>query len=315
MKATARALLVAACGAAVALWATAWLSHQRPTAATPAAYLADQAISIHDVDEAWRSFNPAEHAQAAQALYDGRRAALDRLLSGMLIDQAAATQGLAVDEYMQREITRRAQSTSASEARRAFVADLTAAAAVRVLLEPPRFDIAVEARDPALGPPSAPVTIVEFSDFQCPYCAQVAPTLKRVQMAYGDRVRVVWKDLPIEQIHPWAFMAAEAAHCAGAQDQFWSYHDAVFARQPTLDAETFGALAAGAGLDVPLFHRCLQTQASAQGVRASVDLARRLGVNATPTIFVNGRMVSGAQSFEAIARIVDEELAGPRAIK
>src|SRR6185295_9376207 len=179
---------------------------------------------------------------------------------------------------------------------------------VRMLFDAPRHAIEVTADDPAIGPASAPVTLVEFSDFQCPFCQRVAPTLKQVKQKYGDKVRVVWKDFPLTQIHPQAFKAGEAGHCAAEQGKFWEYHDQLFANQQALMPDDLKKYAAAVGMDGARFNSCLDMSKHAEVVRDGVAQGNRLGINSTPTVFVNGRRVSGAQPYEMFAAAIDEEL-------
>ena len=181
--------------------------------------------------------------------------------------------------------------------------------AVRVLFDAPRQHIAVSPEDPAEGPASAPVTLVEFSDFQCPFCQRVMPTLKQIQQKYGDKVRIVWKDFPLTQIHPQAFDAAVAGNCAREQGKFWELHDRMFPNQQALQPEFLKRYAADAGLDAAKFNACLDSSKYQQKVQDAIDAGTKLGVSSTPTVFINGRVVSGAQPFEVFASVIDEELA------
>jgi protein-disulfide isomerase len=130
-----------------------------------------------------------------------------------------------------------------------------------------------------------------------------------VQATYGDKVRIVWKDFPLTQIHPEAFKAGEAAHCAGEQGKFWEYHDRLFANQQALQSDSLKKYAADLGLDPAKFNACVDTSKYGDRVREGVAQGSRLGVNSTPTLYVNGRMLSGAQPYEAISAVIDEELA------
>jgi protein-disulfide isomerase len=179
---------------------------------------------------------------------------------------------------------------------------------VRLLIDAPRQPVTVSGDDPSQGPANAPVTIVEFSDFQCPFCLRVMPTLKRVKQTYGDKVRIVWKDFPLTQIHPQAFKAAEAGNCAREQGKFWEYHDRLFANQQALQPEYLKKYAADAGLDTAKFNACLDTAKYSDRVQEQMGVGTGLGVSATPAMFINGRLVSGAQPYETIAAVVDEEL-------
>jgi len=181
--------------------------------------------------------------------------------------------------------------------------------AIRVALEAPRLNVAIAASNPTLGRATAPVTLVEFSDYQCPYCQRVEPTLKRLREAYGDKIRFVWKDFPLTQIHPQAFKAGEAAHCAGDQGKYWELHDVLFNKQQELQPPDLKRHAAELGLDANAFNQCLDSSKHGARVRDGVSEGGALGVNSTPTIFINGRRLSGAQPYEAFTAIIDEELA------
>jgi protein-disulfide isomerase len=206
-------------------------------------------------------------------------------------------------------ISRFLEDQQRTAARQALVADLrTEGPELRVMIDPPRHEVALAPTDPSLGPAAAAVTIVEFSDFQCPFCQQVAPTLKRVRETYGDQVRIVWKDFPLTQIHPQAFKAGEAAHCAAEQDKFWEYHDRLFANQQALQPGDLKTYAADLGLDTAAFNECVDGSRYGNRVSEGVAQGSRLGVNSTPTVYINGRILAGAHPYETFAAIIDEEL-------
>jgi protein-disulfide isomerase len=312
--------------------------------AAVAASIGDREITIGELDERWRAEDPAAHAEATQKLYEGRRRALDAMVAEMLVAEAAKARDMSPDAYVEAEIARRATPVTDGEvvsfyqanigqmegrpldvmaplisrfleeqqrtaARQALVADLrTEGPELRVMIDPPRHEVALAATDPALGPAAAAVTIVEFSDFQCPFCQQVAPTLKRVRETYGDQVRIVWKDFPLTQIHPQAFKAGEAAHCAAEQDKFWEYHDRLFANQQALQPGDLKTYAADLGLDTAAFNECVDGSRYGNRVSEGVAQGSRLGVNSTPTVYINGRILAGAHPYETFAAIIDEEL-------
>jgi protein-disulfide isomerase len=206
-------------------------------------------------------------------------------------------------------ISRYLEEQRRNEARSALVVELRKGApALRVMIDAPRHTVSLAPTDPALGASAAPVTIVEFSDFQCPFCQRVAPTLKRVRETYGDKVRIVWKDFPLTQIHPQAFKAGEAGHCAAEQGKFWEYHDRLFANQQALQLDDLKKYAADLGLDAARFNACVDSSKYGDRVREGVSQGSRLGVNSTPTVYVNGRLLSGAQPYETFVAVIDEEL-------
>jgi protein-disulfide isomerase len=212
-------------------------------------------------------------------------------------------------EQMTPAINRYLADQQRDTARQALIAELKKAGpAIRVSLDAPRMAVTLAATDPALGPASAPVTLVEFSDFQCPFCQRVEPTLKRLRETYGDKLRIVWKDFPLTQIHPQAFKAGEAGHCAADQGKFWEYHDRLFANQQALQPADLKKHAADLGLDAAAFGTCLDSSKHGERVRDGVSQGTALGVNSTPTTFINGRRLSGAQPYEVFVAAIDEEL-------
>ena len=174
------------------------------------------------------------------------------------------------------------------------------------LLEP--FRIQVAADGPSKGPASAPVTVIEFSDFQCPYCKQVVPTIEQAIAKYGDKIRVVFRQYPLTSIHPQAFKAAEASLCAAEQGKFWELHDRMFANQQKLGVDDLKKHAADLKLDTAKFNKCLDSGEKASVVQADLADGKKVGVTGTPAFFINGILLSGAQPFEEFKSIIDEEL-------
>jgi protein-disulfide isomerase/uncharacterized membrane protein len=158
------------------------------------------------------------------------------------------------------------------------------------------------------GRPDAPVTIVEFSDFQCPYCSRVVPSIDKVLETYGDQVRVVFRQFPLNSIHPMAQKAAEASLCANEQGKFWELHDAMFANQKALGVDQLKTSAAGLGVNADQFNTCLDGGKYAPKVAADLAEGSTAGVSGTPAMFVNGRFLSGAVPFETLAGFIDDEL-------
>ncbi len=172
-----------------------------------------------------------------------------------------------------------------------------------------RFDIPILASDPKTGPADAPIVIVEYSDFQCPYCqrhnAEVKPLLLE---KYGDNILYVYKDFPLTSIHPQAFPASEAALCAHEQEAYEPFHELLFSGTMELGAATYLAFAEQLGLDMDAFTACVEEGRYTEEVQEDLDFAINLGVRSTPTFFVNGIAVVGAQPydvFETIMRDLD----------
>lgn len=176
-------------------------------------------------------------------------------------------------------------------------------------LGPLRFAVA-DGDFAATGPEEAPVTIVEFSDFQCPFCARVLPTLEQAKQEYAGKLRVVYRHFPLDEIHPDAQKAAEAALCAREQGRFWDLHDLMFAEQDTLQVADLKAKARRLEMDGAAFDRCLDSGRHYAAVRADLRAGTAAGVTGTPALFVNGRSLGGgAVPFERLAAVIDEELA------
>ncbi len=167
--------------------------------------------------------------------------------------------------------------------------------------------IALRVDDPVKGNPRAPVTIVEFSDFQCPYCSRAEATLRQVEQAYGEKVRFAWKHEPLP-MHPNALPAALAAEAAREQGKFWQMHEKLFANQTALSPDGYERWAKEIGLDMGRFRESLRSQKNRARIDEDVSLAQRIGATGTPTFFVNGQKIEGAVPFEQFKQVVDREL-------
>jgi protein-disulfide isomerase len=304
----------------------------------PVASIAGKPVTTAELDE----LAGARMFQVRQQEYQVRKQALDELIARRLLEAEAASRQISVDELTRVEVEGKAAPVTdaekkdfyeknkarfgttpedqalaqiesglrqqrARERRVQYVGELRKKAGVEVMLEPPRVAVA-EAGNPAKGPAGAPVTVIEFSDFQCPYCARVTPTLAKLQEAYPGKIRVVFRDLPLPN-HKNAGPAAEAAQCAHDQGKFWEMHDRLFANQQKLAPADLKEHAVALGLDAAAFNQCLDSGKYTAEWRKDAEEANRLGVNGTPAFFVNGRLISGAQPYEVFAQIVEEELA------
>ncbi len=174
---------------------------------------------------------------------------------------------------------------------------------------PAVVDVSVD-DDPARGPDDAAVTIIEFSDFQCPYCGRFfQQTLPQLMAQYGNRVRFVYRDFPLDQIHPNARNAAMAAECADDQGKFWEYHDVLFSNQQALGVPDLKRYAEELGLDAEAFAECLDSQKYNGEVDADLRDGLRAGVTGTPTFFINGKRVVGAQPLQTFQTLIEQALA------
>lgn len=173
-----------------------------------------------------------------------------------------------------------------------------------------RYDVSVD-DDPALGLADAPITIIEFSDFECPYCSKWTTEIwPAIQAAYPDQVRLVYRDFPLYSIHANAEAAANAANCANEQAQFWGFHDLLFSSQLSYSRQAYETFAETLGLDMGAFQTCLNEERYVSEIDADYQYATGLGIQSTPTFFVNGIALIGAQPFEVFKQVIDMELSG-----
>ena len=281
-------------------------------------------------------------ARVRQEEYEIRRQALQEMIGERLVEAEAKRRGLSREELLRdavenqvlepepalveqiygqnearfgsrtkdeavSEIRRVLRDRARAERRSAFQAQLREKAEVVVALAAPRTDMPVPASAPALGPAGAPVTIVEFSDYQCPYCHRAQSTIDQVMSAYAGKVQLVHRDFPLD-MHPQAFAAARASRCAGEQGRFWDYHRSLMTVPGPMDDADLRSRAAGFRLDAAAFAACLSSDRHDSAIRESFDAGAEAGVTGTPAYFVNGRLISGAQPFEAFREVIDSEL-------
>ncbi|MBV8772851.1 MAG: thioredoxin domain-containing protein [Deltaproteobacteria bacterium] len=286
----------------------------------------------------------------AQQLYDLRKQALDDIIDQYLLRQAAQKVGLSPADYVNRQVRSTTPRVTADEAQHFYgehkaqldartgghsfsqiesrliaalqrqrdedvqqelIRKLRAQNHVSVLLEAPHMSVA-SAGHPSTGATSAPVTVIEFSDFQCPFCRAAESSIKQVRQKYGDQVRLVYMDFPLG-FHPHAMDAARAGRCAAEQGKFWQFHDALFLDQKKLDPEGLKQTARRVGLDADKFNTCFSSDRHSAGIRQDMAEGTALGVTGTPTFFINGRELVGAQPPPKFDEVIDEELARAQA--
>ena len=300
-------------------------------------------ITLAQVDEVALQARTGSFASLslAQALYDSRRAALNNLVADMLVKQEAKARGIDAAKLTEQEVdakivavtdadilewyqvnAARVQGAPLDQVRERirslilqqrtqtaysdYVDQLRSKTTVRILLDPPRQKIAT-ANSPAKGPANAPIELVEFSDFQCPFCLNARPTVTKVLDTYGDQIKFVHRHFPLPN-HPNAWPAAEASECAAEQGQFWPYHDRLFANSTKLTDADLKQAAAELGMNSGRFNDCVDSHKYKAKVDADLKAGTEAGINGTPAFFINGRMISGAQPFDTFKRIIDDEL-------
>ena len=277
--------------------------------------------------------------------YEARKQALDELVGQKLLEQEAKSRGISVEQLLKDEVDRQipaptpemvaqvyeqnragfgprprteadAEIVKALTERargaygQAFTNRLREKATLSVALDPPRANVIVPAEAPTLGPPRAKVTIVSFSDFQCPYCQRAQNVIDQVMKSYGGKVQLVHRDFPLEG-HAQAFLAARAARCAGEQGRFWDYHHSLMVTRGDMSEIDLRQRATGLKLDLVPFSACLASERHDPAIRDGLAAGLKLGVNSTPTFFVNGQMIVGAKPFETFKDAIETELKRP----
>lgn len=303
-----------------------------------AAYVGESPITVAELDAKILKTN----MKLAQSLYEARRAAVDDVIIDRALGAEAKTKGVLVEQLLREKVVAKAAPVSdadvqayfdankgkmggktmeqvgpqikqflagqkETEARNAILTQLKSSANVRITLDAPRVEIKLAANDPIKGPKDAKVTIVEYSDFQCPFCSRGAAAMTQVAEAYKDKVRIVFRDNPLP-MHNRAVQAAEAAQCANEQGKFWEFHDKLFGNQQGMSDDDFKKHATDLGLNVDAFTACYTSGKFKADVQNDMKEGGQAGVTGTPAFFVNGRFVNGAQPFEAFKTIIDDEL-------
>jgi predicted DsbA family dithiol-disulfide isomerase len=286
----------------------------------------------------------ADVAKLEAQIYDLKKTRLDTLIDEQLLEQEATRRKITTAALLEAEVTSKSSTVTdeevavyyganqaklqkdlsawreqirkflntqkAAERRTAFLKQLRAQGKVDVFLKAPpifRAEI-VTAGAYSKGPATAPIQLVEFSDFHCPFCKRVEPTIAQVLKKYEGKIRFVYKDFPLDSLHPQARAASEAARCAGDQGKFWEFHGKVYAGASDASPATMQAYAKELGLDAAAFETCRSSRKYQSQVQADVAEGMKFGVSGTPAFFINGRFLSGAQPLEAFTKIIDEEL-------
>jgi len=315
------------------------LTAQTPPPRRAIAQIGDQ--TIYD-DDLFSSIG-VQLWQIKNQEYDLKITAIENLLNQRALENEAKNQGLSEDELLAQAVDSKLSPPTASEveayylaqkstlnrplesvksqlesaltearlqqARQDYINQLRRKSGAAILLNRPKVEITA---DPSRikGNPDAPITIVEFADFQCPYCQSVQPTLKAIMDKYQGKVRLGFRDYPLRQIHPQAQQAAEASRCAGAQGKFWEYHDLLYAKQGKLNLASLKEQARTATLDMAGFEACLANGKFRPLIDSDLQSGSIAGVSGTPAFYINGVALIGAQPLAAFEKVIETALAG-----
>jgi protein-disulfide isomerase len=174
--------------------------------------------------------------------------------------------------------------------------------------ETARLSPPVSERDHAEGSEDAPLTLVEFGDYQCPYCGEAHPVVKRLQRHFGKRLRFIFRNFPLTQAHPYALVAAEAAEAAALQGKFWQMHNFIYEHQEGLEPDVLPGWAQQVGLDLEAFGRAIKQEKMSERIKEDRTSGIRSGVNGTPCFFINGSRYDGDADYESLKATLDEQL-------
>ncbi len=291
-------------------------------------------------EEEVRKVAGAKLAQAERELYDARKEGIDEIVDGRLLDAEAKKQGVSKADLLKKSVydkikiadneiekfynenkgrmggkkldevkgnirgmlyRERQQKLYGS-----FVGGLRKKAKVEILITAPKVEID-EGDFPAQGPKDAPVRVIEFTDFQCPFCGKARPTVNQVMSEYKGKVRYVLRDFPLS-FHKDAVKAHEAGHCADEQGKYWDYTKKIWDNQKAIGMDDLKKYAGEVKLNASKFNECLDSGKYGDKVRQSQQYGESVGVSGTPAFFVNGRMISGARPFASFKEIIDDEL-------
>jgi protein-disulfide isomerase len=336
-------ILASSIGCALLMVAVLACAQQQPEAAAPqvtdevVARVGDEVITASEMEE---MVGPAL-VSLRQEMYETQKGLLEQRIFQQLVEKKAAGEGLTTVEYLQKNIdgkltepaedeiekvmtmyrSRLAQDDEAArqqvvqalqqqqtvQLREELRQQLFAEAGVEILLTPPRVDIGIPDNIPSRGAEDAPVTLIEYTDYQCPYCARVQPTIEALLERYEGKLRHVFKNLPLP-MHNQAQLAAQAGLCANDQGKYWEFHNWLFENQRTMNRESMVSQAGELGMDGEAFAGCLDQGTHSQQVDSEMAEARGLGITGTPGFLINGRVLKGAQPIEAFEAIIDDEL-------
>lgn len=308
---------------------------------TPAAMAAPVILEIDGAKITFADLerkHPAGLFQARNNFYQAERKAVEEFIDDYLLEQQAQKEKVTVAQLLERHVTGKIPGDPPEEAIRvyyegvdttepyatvrgqildhirenrlikakaAYMQSLHSQAHMTLRFGPPRAEVALK-DTPIRGVSDAPVMIVEYADYECAYCQQTQPALEKILTEFQGKVGFAYKDVPLPA-HTHAQKAAEAAHCADAQGKYWEYHDLLF-KTKELEVPKLKEDAGALKLDTTLFNKCLDSGEKAAGVKAELAEAQGLGLQGTPSFFVNGRFFSGGLSYEQLHAVIQEEL-------
>ena len=299
------------------------------------ARVGDQNITVGELQKR----EPAKMMDAANKYYEAENEVIQEAISNKILEQEAKKEHVSVQQLIDKHVRSKVKDPSEEalqvyyeglqtdqpyadmkdkikehvrEGRLrkvmiAYAKTLHDSTTVVMLITPPKEDVAI-GNAPLQGSPDAAVKVVEFADYECPYCRKVEPTLDKLRKQYGNRVAFAFKDFPLP-MHKHAEKAAEAARCANAQGKFWDFHDKLFAADSSLEIAEMKSYARSMNLDSAKFDKCLDSGGEAAAIQKDQAEGSRLGLTGTPTFFVNGHFISGNISYETLQGLVDQELA------
>lgn len=297
----------------------------------------DVNVTVADLDKAVKG----RLQRVDQEIYEIKKDTLGELVEKKLIEQASAKQGKSYDDYIKENIDDKATAPTEDEikkfyegrkeqmggkalkdveeqirlyliqakkqgARQQLLNGLRASGNIKIALQPPRIDVEV-GDNPSIGPKDAPVTIIEFTDYQCPFCTRVRPTINQIIDEYKDKVRYVLRDFPLS-FHQFAKKAHEAAHCAGDQGKYWNYNKELWANQQALQVDKLKEYAKKIKLNIDKFEDCLNKGKYTKTVEENVAYGSSVGAQGTPSFFINGIFFSGARPLADFKEVIDREL-------
>jgi len=305
-----------------------------PASELPVAEIDGSKFTLADVERKRSS----DLFQARNTLYEAQRKAVQEFIDEHLLEKQASKEKVTVAELLERHVNSKLAADPPDEALRvyyegldtaesfeavkdkilghlrqrriakaktAYLQSLRAQAEIKMQLAPPKAEVSLK-DTPVRGPADAPVVVVEFADYECPYCQQIQPALDRLEADYKGKIAFAYKDVPLP-MHAKAQKAAEAAHCAAEQGKYWEYHDLILASKK-LDLPSLKDQARELKLNGTDFDQCLESGQKAAIVSAHLNEAQALGLQGTPSLFINGRFFSGLLSYEQMRDAVEEEL-------